>query len=378
MKAAISSLYDINNPKFWSGTIHFMTQGLKNQGIELVIPQIFQIPYRSFYRAKSIFKKRILNSLYFSEREPLILQSFARHFEKQLNENDYDFIFSPQTSELRYLETSKPMFFWVDATMEGLEQQLTGRMKLNKKALELGYSTDSAVYLKSAAAIFASDWAANSAIKTFGLNPEKVHVVPFGANLNSPPSEPDIKQIINQKKFDKFRIIFIAVNWEQKGGDIVIDTLNLLDKDKIELNVIGAEPIIKGATPSYLKYHGFLSKNNPDNVTKMKNILSESHLMFMPSRQEAYGIVLCEANAYGLPVISSNIGGIPTIVREDTNGFLYPLNTDITEIAAKIQTLMDNRAELERLSLSSYNQFTERLNWNVACKRVKEIIGSHI
>lgn len=378
MKAAVASIYDINNPRYWSGTIKYMTKGLIEQDIEIVQPKNIKIKYYNYFRGKSYFKKKILKSLYFSEREPYILKSYAKQFQENLNQNDYDFIFAPQTSELLHIDIDKPKVFWVDATMDALLIQLNNRIRMNKRAIELGHYTDRMVYSKVDAAIFSSDWAAKSAIDVYGIDKSKVHVVPFGANLDSYLTYEEISNAIQNRSTNKFKIIFIAVNWEQKGGDIVVDTLNKLDHNKIELHVIGDRPKIKGEFPSYLKYHGYISKNNPEQLAKMTKLLLESHLMFMPSRQEAYGIVICEANSFGIPVISSNIGGITTIIEQGKNGFLYNLNPDKDEIAAKIEFLMNNEDEYRNIAFESYRQFTERLNWRTSCKKVKDIIKTLI
>jgi glycosyltransferase involved in cell wall biosynthesis len=59
--------------------------------------------------------------------------------------------------------------------------------------------------------------------------------------------------------------------------------------------------------------------------------------------------VLIEAMACGLPVVTTTVGGIPELVKHDVNGLLAGPR-DVTEIAAHLAALLDDRERLGRLS----------------------------
>lgn len=373
MKLVFSSLYDISNVKIWSGTIHFMSEGLKKQNIELLHPKNFKMPFNNYFRGKSFLLQKIFKTLYFKEREPIILKNYAKFFNKQFSNLNYDWIFAAQTADFAYLDTKKPMAFWVDATFAALLEQLQGRIKFNDRAIQLGHKYDKMAFEKATLAFFASDWAANSAIEYYKLDPKKVRVVPFGANLKWHPDYDNVLSAIENRKSDKLKILFIAVDWEQKGGDKVLDIVNELNRRgiKTELNVVGCKPDVNLHLPDYVKVHGFISKNSSDGMRKLTELYSQSHFMIMLSRQEAFGLVFCEANAFGVPAIGPEIGGVPTIIKNNINGFLVNEHLNVENITEQLIKLFEDKEQYKQLAISSYNEYQSNLSWEASCRKVK-------
>lgn len=53
-------------------------------------------------------------------------------------------------------------------------------------------------------------------------------------------------------------------------------------------------------------------------------VYRRASLMVMPSRNEAFGMVLVEAAVCGVPVMASRVGGIPSVIHHGYNGTLLP------------------------------------------------------
>jgi len=70
------------------------------------------------------------------------------------------------------------------------------------------------------------------------------------------------------------------------------------------------------------------------------SLLSNSHLFVFPSIEEAFGMVLLEAQAVGLPIVASDVGGIPEVVKEEITAKLAPAR-DPKAIAAAVEEWMD-------------------------------------
>jgi len=68
------------------------------------------------------------------------------------------------------------------------------------------------------------------------------------------------------------------------------------------------------------------------------------------------------------------VGGNSTAVRNDKSGKTFSLNADPDEYCDFVLKYMSDKKEYERLSLSSFQEYAERLNWATAGKRVNELI----
>ncbi|MEO0513947.1 MAG: hypothetical protein AAF086_01465 [Planctomycetota bacterium] len=85
---------------------------------------------------------------------------------------------------------------------------------------------------RASAALYSSQWAADSAINYYGGDPAKVHVVPFGANIPSEGMLP--ADIANRTLEGPLRMLYIGKYWKRKGGDIAVAVTKSLRDRGIE------------------------------------------------------------------------------------------------------------------------------------------------
>jgi len=91
------------------------------------------------------------------------------------------------------------------------------------------------------------------------------------------------------------------------------------------------------------------------------NVMAACDVFSMPSFEEPFGLVFCEAMAMGKPVVAIHNGGTPEVVEHDRSGLLSP-PWDIPALAANIMRLLEDRGLRERMGaygrsrvLSFYN-----------------------
>lgn len=83
----------------------------------------------------------------------------------------------------------------------------------------------------------------------------------------------------------------------------------------------------------------------------------------LPSRNEAFGIVMIEAMAAGLPVVAANNSSMPEIVRDGETGLLF--NTeDAGSLAAKVVEILDDGALAQRFINNGSAEVAEKYNWD--------------
>lgn len=376
MKIAYTTYWKASEVKHWSGSVYYMAEALKNQGIILENIENLHSFSDDFFKIKSLYYRMILKKNYQRFREPRIIKKVAKKIEKRIEFSDADAIFSSGSLEISLLESKKPIIFWSDAVFAGILDYHLDYCNLNSKNIQMGNKLEQLALDNSELVIFASDWAANTAIENYSVDSSKIKVVPFGANLDYIPDMTLIKQKIESRNQKILKILFIGVQWYAKGGDILLKIIEIINRNgiKTEVNIVGTLPPANFKGLDNVNIHGFISKSTLEGRTKIEDLYYNSDIFILPTRAESYGIVFCEANAYGLPVIAPNIGGIPTIIKNGVNGYLASEDNLINNMADKAIELFENKKLYKEMALNAYNEYITRLNWDVSGKKVKQLL----
>ena len=377
MKIAYVSTYDSLKVKNWSGLGYYISKTLERQCEKIYFIGPLKEKFGVLFKAKTIIHKLIFNKNYLRHREPFILKSYARQVSKALSSLDIDLVFSPGILPIVYLETRKPIVFWSDATFMSMLDFYPSFTNICGRSIKNGYLTEKFALEKCALAIYASEWAANSAIEYYGINKSKVKVVPFGANIDYYPTKKEVGNIINSRSQNKCKLLFIGIEWKRKGGEIAYRVVKKLNAKgiKAELRVVGCVPNLRNKDKDFIRCYGFLRKSNKEELAKLNRLISESHFLILPTQAEAYGLVLCEANAFGVPCIATDVGGIPTIIKNDLNGRIFVKDSKVDDYCEYIKSLIADYQRYKKMALSSYDEYTSRLNWQVAGKSVRELLN---
>ena len=229
---------------------------------------------------------------------------------------------------------------------------------------------------RSTLAIYASEWAAQTAITHYGADPAKVKVVPFGANIEDEKTLDEIKVLVESRSTEVCKLLLLGVDWLRKGGNVAFKVAQELNASglKTELTVVGCQPLVEGPLPDFVKPLGFISKSTPEGKQRISQLIAESHFLILPSQAECYGIVFCEANALAVPCLATKVGGIPTIIKDDLNGKLFVKDAEISEYCAYISYTFSNYSAYKNLALSSFHEYQSRLNWAVAGQTVRNLL----
>lgn len=117
-----------------------------------------------------------------------------------------------------------------------------------------------------------------------------------------------------------------------------------------------------------LKFIGFASE--PE---KFK-LLSQAHLILVPSVREGWGLVVPEANLVGTPAIVYNVPGLRDVTKDGVNGQVVTKNTPQGLAQASIKLLL-NPVRYQKMSQSS-KEYAKSMNWDdtarVALKVLQE------
>ena len=384
MKLAYVTTYDstkLTGSDEWSGTGYYIAQALSSQSIEL--NYVGPLQDSNFLRATRKLKRHYYQFVHQKryEKNPDLqtLKNYARQVKQKLTPQD-KVVFSATVDPIAYLECDRPMAFWADATFAGIADFYPQYSNLHPDVVEDWHRMEKSALERCQLAIYSSDWAAKSAIEFYQADPNKVKVVPFGANISSELNFERVKDAIEARPSDVCKLLFMGVEWLRKGGDVAYAVAKQLNKSglKTELTVVGCQPEIAEAIPEYVKPLGFIKKSTPEGKERLNQLILESHFLILPSLADCTPIVFPEANSLGVPCLSTKVGGIPSVIHDGENGKLFAPDAHISEYCNYIQDLFSNYSRYKELAYASFNAYESRLNWRSAGEKVEQLLSEII
>jgi glycosyltransferase involved in cell wall biosynthesis len=320
-------------------------------------------------RAYSFALRKLTGKRFDYSHSEKLARHYGKWFSEKLKAGKYDLVFATAAStELAFLETDLPVYYTADATFASMTGYYDFYSQLSARSLKEGNLTQQLALNKARQLFFPSQWAARSAASDYGIAQNKIHLVPFGANLEELPAA-----ISEVKNTGECRLLFLGVEWERKGGPVALDTMKRLRSKGIDakLTIVGCTPQI---SEDHVTIIPFLSKNDPVQRKKLYSILAESDFLILPTKAECFGLVFCEASAYGIPSLSADTGGVNGAIKNGINGFLFPPGSTGSPYAEKIAELSGKPEVLMKLRRSARELYDTSLNWDAWGKTVSEII----
>lgn len=373
MKIGFASRYDPRDKKTWSGIGYFTLQQLKQYG-EV---EIFQYPLPKWLQEWHTTQKSINRRWFKKNTATEFLTSYAKYFSRKLTadlkKRPVDVLFVMASSQMiAYVKTDIPIIYMTDATFQQLQGYYHAFNNLADYNIRRGIALDKKAFQNASHCMLSSQWCAQSTIKDYGIAENKISVVHMGANLDAIPER---AQIDFEPKPNRCNLLFLAVEWERKGGDIALEIFRRLKQQgvSVHLHIIGCVPPHQLSDEKNITNIPFLNKNKKEDFHRLHEILLQTDFLVLPTRAECAGIVYSEAAAYGIPSITTNTGGIGDCVQDGVTGFTLPLSATATDYAELIVSILNSTDKQKSLKLAARNYFEMEMNWNKWGSRFFEI-----
>lgn len=372
-RIAFATVGDATQVRFWSGTPFHMSKSLSREGNDIVHIGPLSAPilpiYKTCARLRLIFRRKGLSPFHAG---PVAAQ-YAADASRKIRAASPDVVFAPAGSTFAWgIPEGVPLVYASDATFRLVENYHPNYRNMSRAARATAERLERDTIARANLVLYPSEWAAESAVRDYGADPAKVHVIPWGANLEHAP---DRGSALGDRKRGPCRLLFIGANWEEKGADIAVGTLN-----ELKARGVDAELVICGCTPlkpcaeDGLTIIPFLDKNDREQGDRLGQLYRDADFFLLPTRADCYGIVFCEAAAHGVPSIAPATGGVPGAIRDGETGILLPPSATKADYATVIAKVFANPDRLARLKKSCRAAYEARLNWQAWGRRVSDLM----
>jgi|SRR5579871_978187 len=196
------------------------------------------------------------------------------------------------------------------------------------------------IYERADALTVPSSYSARTYVER-GMSAEKLHVLPYGVLL-------DRFRKVGDPPTDRFEVLYVGRVSLPKGFPYLLEAFARLKVPNKHLTVIGA-------MQSEMK--GVLAKLPTESVTftgpipqlELKDRMSRSHVMAMPSLDEGMALVQGQAMACGCPVIATTNTGAEDLFTDGVEGFIVPIR-DPDALSDRMQQVADDNSLQQRMS----------------------------
>jgi len=188
-----------------------------------------------------------------------------------------------------------------------------------------------------------------------GVPESKLRKVPYGVDLRrfEKVADPDPQA---------FNVLFAGQVGFRKGVPYLLEAFRLFRHSRKRLRFAGSmrpemERYFKRFPPlDDIEFLGHVPQ------PELKHIMSQSHVMVLPSIEEGLALVQAQALACGCPVIGSWHTGAEDLFKDGKEGFIVPIR-DPRAIAEKLQLLADDPNRRAAMSEAALERVREIGGW---------------
>lgn len=357
-KVAFLNAQDPHDPLGFSGTTkEIITQLERFYDVDWVNPTTKLSRYLS-----RLLHKQQIGRFQISTAPLFVRKMVARNFKRIVKNKDYDYIFniSMNWPFIDY-DMDIPVITFMDATTPLMIGNYYNIDNLSSKIVKMTLDQEKNLIDISDIILLPTQWAYDSVIDDYQGDPNNVHIIKLGVNLNLKPNH----RMLDDNQ-EVIKLLFVGVDKQAKGYDIVIDTMKQLNKidtkHTYHLDIVGLNNLTK---VDKVIFHGFLNKSNPEEAKKLEQLYQQADLFFVPSRFESFGYVFLEASGNGLPVITSAVGGIPESIIHNETGLVLPYEAKGLDYAQKIIDLVKNPQLYSQFSINGINRIQDNYSWQL-------------
>lgn len=201
-----------------------------------------------------------------------------------------------------------------------------------------------------------------------GVEPEKVYVVPTGADERAfQPQTPWAPPGTQAGRF----LLYLGRIHPEKG---LVELVRAYRRTRLQSPLViagrdeGLAPRLTDLATGDARIH-VLTELSED---QRWGLLAGCRGLVLPSRHEGQGIVVAEAWAQGKPVVATRAGALPTVIEDESDGLLVPRRNEAALADALVRVAQDDSLA-RRLGQRGRAKAERRYRWSRILTRVEAI-----
>ncbi|MDN5750130.1 MAG: glycosyltransferase family 4 protein [Pseudonocardia sp.] len=243
---------------------------------------------------------------------------------------------------------------------------------------------EGAVLHAAGAVVATSPWTARRLVEVHGLAADRVHVAAPGVDPAPPARGTD----------GAGGLLCVGSITPTKGQDLLVDALAAVGDLPWTCRLVGPvrrDPAHVARVRAAITAHGLGDRvrvTGPLTGAPLAAAFDAADLLVLPSRAEAYGMVVTEALARGVPVLAAAVGGVPetlgvTEILDDSAtlgdgpGILVP-PADVDALAAALRRWLRHPEQREQLRRAAGARRCTLDGWEVTTRCLVTVLNSTV
>jgi glycosyltransferase involved in cell wall biosynthesis len=214
------------------------------------------------------------------------------------------------------------------------------------------------VYDAATLVVAQSEWAATSLRDGYGVEADRLRVVPFGVVVPDVVARHDVGGLPE--------ITWVGTSMERKGGWRLLRIFREHLRGRCRLNLVTPEPLEE--EPGVSHFSGIHPGDG-----KLGELFSRTAVLAFPSEIDTFGYAALEAMAAGVPVVGFRLRALPEIVEHGTSGLL--VDPDDDELACALGRMVDDPALCAQMGVAARARVLARFDTVVTTTQLLDVLA---
>jgi glycosyltransferase involved in cell wall biosynthesis len=267
-------------------------------------------------------------------------------------------------------------YFYIDGTLDEYfsNYRAFDTSETDETAMRHALTVEGEGYANCRKVVVMSKRSAASIVGRYDVPPNKIHIVPPGANI--PESVLKTLERRPERSYQPGKktlvVGFTGLFPERKGLPTIAAAVQLLRRSgyNVCLHVIGKCPP-EIAQQDGIAHFGLIDKRV--DMDRFIDIVGNVDVGCMLSRAELTGIALLEFLRMGVPIIATDVGGIPDILELGAGQLVSP-DISVDDLAQLFARLIDEPHQMAELKQSAWHR-RHNASWRRAVQELKGVLN---